>query len=430
MYGGGIEHSGRTAMFTSTSRGLLACAALALAFLSNSPASAQLREHLVVQGLGPTEDELCRDRPDSGCQPDYEPHELGRAVVIRNGLAFAGMPLTDHMGQVAVFTQTTGGWVRSATITASDRMPPQSSNSRGEEFGRAVSFRDGLLVVGSNRAAYVYQRVNGVWRERQKIVPPSADGIGLFANALKHEAGVLAIGAFGEHGGYLYVLEQDATGRFVRRARFAMSGHSISMTKSMIVVGEGEGASILGRNSSGVWVQRQRLVPAAGLVPSFGFAVAVDNDMILVGAPFFDPSPPPPDSELPSAQTGRVYGFLPGATRYVEAFQLRFEDLPFVDQPLYFGRSLAMFGNRIAVGGQGENTQGHDDNEGDAMVTTYARDGSTVVPLGTAWGAGPPFSISIANNWLLVGSPFAGFCPEDDNCIGGAYVFDLNRFRQ
>jgi hypothetical protein len=424
-------------MFTSTSRGLLACAAFALAFLSNSPASAQLRDHVAVQGLGPTEEELCRDRPDSGCQPDYEPHEFGRAVVIRNGLAFIGMPLTDGMGQVAVFTQTTAGWVRSATITASDRIPPQDGVSGPDEFGRAVSFRDGLLVVGSNRAAYVYQRVNGAWRERQKIVPPSADGIGLFAKTLKHEAGVLAIGAFVDYWfpqalpatDYLYVFEQDATGRFVRRARFAMSAQSISMTRSMIVVGEGEGASILGRNSSGVWVQRQRLVPAAGPVVSFGSAVAVDNDMILVGAPSFDPSPPPPDSEIPSAQTGRVYGFLPGATRYVEAFQLRFEDLPLVDQPLNFGRSLAMFGNRIAVGGQGEDGQGHDPYEGNAMVTTYARDGATVVPLGTAWGEGPPFSISIANNWLLVGSPFAGYCPDDGNCVGGATVFDLNRFR-
>jgi hypothetical protein len=421
-------------MVTSTSRGLLACAAFALAFFSNSPASAQLREHLHVQGLGPTEEELCRDRPDSGCQPDYEPLEFGRAVVIRNGLAFIGMPLTEGMGRVAVFTQGIGGWVRSATITPSDGIPQDRFLGRGDEFGRAVSFRDGLLIVGSNTAAYVYKRVNGVWREQQKIVPPAADGITLFANALKHEAGVLAIGAFGGHGSpptpdSLYVLEQDATGRFVRRARFKMSGNSISMTKSMIVVGENEGASILGRNSSGVWVRRQRLVPAAGPVVSFGFAVAVDNDMILVGAPFFDPSPPPPDAEFPR-DSGRVYGFLPGSTQYVEAFQLRFEDLPRVDHPLNFGLSLAMFGNRIAVGAQDDPVEAHDDNQGDAIVTTYARDGSSVVPLGTAWGAGPPFSISIANNWLLVGSPFEGYCPNDENCVGGAHVFDLNRFAE
>ena len=60
----------------------------------------------------------------------------------------------------------------------------------------------------------------------------------------------------------------------------------------------------------------------------------------------------------------------------------------------------------------------------------YVRDGSSVVPLGTVGSEGPPFSISIANNWLLVGSPFAGYCPYDQNCLGAASVFDLNRFAE
>jgi hypothetical protein len=54
------------------------------------------------------------------------------------------MPWALGIGRVAVFTQGTGGWMRSATITASD-------TTTDDEFGRAVSFRDGLLVVGSTR---------------------------------------------------------------------------------------------------------------------------------------------------------------------------------------------------------------------------------------------------------------------------------------
>jgi len=122
--------------------------------------------------------------------PDTDRTEFGFDVAIRNGLAFVGMPWALGTGSVAVFTQGTGGWVRSAAITASDK-------TTDDEFGRAVSFRDGLLIVGSNRAAYVYKRVNGVWREQQKIMPPVADGMALFARDLKHENGILAIGAFG-----------------------------------------------------------------------------------------------------------------------------------------------------------------------------------------------------------------------------------------
>ena len=89
-----------------------------------------------------------------------------------------------------------------------------------------------------------------------------------------------------------------------------------------------------------------------------------------------------------------------------------------------------MFGNRIAVGGYDDVIDPHNDDLGNAMVTTYVRDGSSVVPLGTVGSEGPPFSISIANNWLLVGSPFAGYCPYDQNCLGAASVFDLNRFAE
>ena len=57
-----------------------------------------------------------------------------------------------------------GAWHRSCRSVHAEYGRPAGSVARrsphptcyGREFGRAVSFRDGLLVVGSNRAAYVY----------------------------------------------------------------------------------------------------------------------------------------------------------------------------------------------------------------------------------------------------------------------------------
>jgi len=37
---------------------------------------------------------------------------------------------------------------------------------------------DDLLIVGSARAVHFYKRVDGVWREQQKIVPSAADVTG------------------------------------------------------------------------------------------------------------------------------------------------------------------------------------------------------------------------------------------------------------
>jgi FG-GAP repeat protein len=409
---------------TFTSRTLLASTFVALAFLSSSPAAAELPQHVRLQTLLPT----AQDGPDVG----PENTEFGFDVAIRNGLAFVGMisDITGRTGRVAVFTQGTSGWVRTATITASDK-------TSGDFFGRAISYRDGLLVVGSNRAAYVYRRINGVWREQQKIVPPAADGVRVFSTDLKHEAGVLAIGAFANDTARdsVYVFEQDATGKFVRRARIGASdsrpgdafGTSISMTNRIIVVGApGQNAAyILARNSSGTWIRRQKLVSAAtGLRGGFGTAVAVDRDMILVGAP---------GAEIPGGEAfdtmGAVVGFLPGTGRYVESFQLYPDSaaLPPDSGPYWvFGTTIAMFGDRIAVGA----TQGGVcDCIPPAIITTYSREGSSVLPLGHVHDlSARARSIAIANYVLLTGAPRDIGSDDLQFSVGSAHLYHLNLF--
>ena len=243
-------------MSTFMSRALLAALSVVSASFSIGHAFAQRPpEHVLFQSITPLPAEA-----DAG-PPDFEPLDnwFGADVAIRDGFAFAGMPKTNGTGQVAVFTQqgTSGHWTRTATIVASDR-------TEGDDFGRAVSYRDGLLIVGSNRAAYVYKRVDGAWREQQKVRLGTTDGVG----DLKHEAGVLAIGARSETATSLYIFERNAAGTFVRRARItARAGepvfrNAVAMTKREIVLGAHGAAYVFGRNSSGNWVQRQRLLPA------------------------------------------------------------------------------------------------------------------------------------------------------------------------
>jgi len=415
--------------FVGTYRVLLAVICGVVASLPSTSAHGQTAQHQFLQTFRPIPG--VEVFPDSNFPFGENPSEFGFDVAIRNGLAFAGMPLTLGTGRVAIFKQTPTGWVRSGTVTASDK-------ADGDEFGRAVSFRDNLLVVGSNRAAYVFKQVNGVWREQQKIVPPAADGVVRFAPDLKHEAGVLAIGAWGEHFtstprflDSVYIFEQDTTGKFVRRARIrSPSGHadgfggSISMTDSIIVVGSSGAAYILARNKEGQWFSRQKLVASnsAAAAGGFGTPVAVDRGMILVGAVGeFLPFPGGDDGVF-----GEVYGFLPGATKYVESFQLR--PIGNVFAPFNFGMSIAMFGDRIAVGAitslEGESAE-------DATVAIYSRVGSTVTSLGqvsTTRGSSLTVStsIAIANNLLLVGSPYAGRCLFNDSCVGEANLFRMD----
>lgn len=414
-------------MFTLASRTLLV-AAVALASLASSPARGDLPVHIHLQELTLL--------PEEAFWPDGLPrdNEFGTNAVIRNGLAFIGMPKTMTTGQVAVFTQGTSGWARTGTIVASDR-------TTGDRFGQSISFRDGLLVVGSARAIYVYKRVNGAWREQQKIVPPAADELNVVGD-LQHEAGVLAFVAFSssDFRHAFYVFEQDANGRFVRRARFLTSAaegfpFAIDMTKRMIVVGTtSNSAYLFGRNKSGQWVKRQQLIASSRTQPNdgFGLAVAIDNDMILVATP---------DSAWNDTDLiGEVYVFLPGATKYVEAFRLQ----PPLDDRLAggwrFGSVLAITDKYIAVGAVDVPFL---EDIPPGRVTTYSREGFTVRLLGTIdikdtapTVARGPSILDIANDLLLVGSrldkscgAFNDLCEPTGINIGEVHVFRLNRFK-
>lgn len=406
-------------MSTLMSRALLAALSVVSASFSIGHALAQQPpEHVLFQRITPLPAEA-----DAG-PPDFEPLDnwFGADVAIRNGFAFAGMPKTKGTGQVAVFTQqgTSGHWTRTATIVASDR-------TEGDDFGRAVSYRDGLLIVGSNRAAYLYKRVSGAWREQQKVRLGTEDGV----VDLTHEAGVLAIGARSETATSLYIFERNAAGTFVRRARITGPagegfGHAIAMTKREIVVGSTNSAYIFGRNSSGNWVQRQRLLPANPDAADFGAAVAIDQGMILVAA---TRTFSPPD-EL---SLGSVHGFVAGTSQYVETFELSSQGTGL----RFFGSAIAMFGDRIAVSGEVFRTD--PEFGAPAQVLTFSRNGSSVQPLGAtgddhgdhgSFGASVAgASVAIANNVLLVGSPRDRNCFFANPCsVGEANFFDLNRF--
>jgi hypothetical protein len=197
------------------------------------------------------------------------------------------------------------------------------------------------------------------------------------------------------------------------------------MTNAIIVVGaqwhsQARGAAyIFGRNSNGNWVQRQRLVRVESQINDlFGGSVAVDRGMILVGAP----GARPPELD-PERQSGVVYGFLPGTTQYLESFRLH---PPEGLEAFEFGLSIAMFDKYIAVGAA-RLVEFFD--PGDAVVSTYSRDGSSVLPLGIVPRTPNSTSISIANNLLLVGSPYdGGECTDRGDCRGQANLYHLNRF--
>ena len=329
---------------------------------------------------------------------------FGEGVAIRNDVAFIGVPRRGN-GHVIVQNLTATGWKQLQRLTA--------PNSSAQGFGRVLTFRDGVLVVNGANAAYVFKRGgNGLFKFTQTLTPPAADGVSNFPVALRYEAGVLLASAFRRSApSVVYVFERDATGVFVRRTKVKASdgtagdsfGVSISMTSRLFVVGSpGDAAYTFRRNSSGNWVQAQKLVPAVP-APGFGTAVAIDRDMILVGAPAADLEGG--DRGTPTADFhiagGAVFGFLPGVSGYIESFKLR----PRPDERFeyeQFGSAIAMSGARIAVTATGPLPQALLLPEG--LVFTYTRNGSSVLARGIASDQGQVTAMGLSNNALLIGA--------------------------
>ncbi|HKS57398.1 MAG TPA: FG-GAP repeat protein [Steroidobacteraceae bacterium] len=421
-----------------TRRAWLVCCSITLAALSSAPASAELPAHRTVAQLGPTRIEgAFGEDPFPNHNPDF-----GAAVAIRNGIAFVGIPAALPTAHVAVYGLTTAGWARNATLSVSDAVPAGGYQSNG--FGSAIAFRDGLAVIASYSFLHVFKRVNGVWTDIQKLVPPpnpSPTPDLWKISAMRYENGILAIGwnhFSGDH--VVHVYELAANGKFVKRATLratdgaANFGADVATAGNVLVVGADGAAYVFRRRSDGTWVKTQKLVAAdSSPVRSFGAAVGIDQGLIIVGAPEHDcvggDNGVFCESTSGAGAGGAAYGFVPFSGQFTQVFKLRPGSAEHANY-WQFGRRISMMGKFVVIDAAEQEFVGDPELFGTppGLAFTYTRDGSTLTAHGLARGYIASDSLALANNWLLVGSTLTGqFCPTIlAACPGEARIFDLN----
>lgn len=422
----------------SCSRALIV-AAVAVGSSLSGISSAELPPHYVVATFGPTEDELF----PSGVFLPPQAVEFGRGVAARDNYALAGMPAIDKgHGRVAVFTRNASNvWQRTGTLAANDAALVTG-------FGRSIAFRRNIAVIGAHEAAYVFRRDNTTWKQILKLKPPSQDGFTAFGTAVQYQDGIVVVGApFWNSRGAAYVFHIDTSkGTVLRRQRLSHTdaetgagfGSSVSMTHDTIIIGApgllgiagaqpSPGAAYVFRLSNSIWSQRQKLIAIDGEnYDRFGEAVAIDRGMIIVGAPLHDRIGDYFGDPVSYYAGGAAYVFVPVAGRYAEQGQLRprLEDHSgFID----FGSTVAMFDQYIVVGAATSDYVGVAYNP-PGLGFSYIRSGNTLTARGIAYRGVKSTAISIANNWLLMGSPFEDRCPSS-GCIGEAVLFNLNRLQ-
>jgi FG-GAP repeat len=159
-------------------------------------------------------------------------------------------------GAVYVFERQAGQYVEVQKLMASDA-------SAQDEFGFAVALDGDRLLVGArygdapgatdSGAVYVFERSAGVWTETAKLVASDAAPIDYFGQSLDLDGDLAVVGAWGD---------DDA--------------------------GTGTGSAYVFREAGG-WTEEQKLLAGdAAAIDYFGFDVAVQGNVIAVGATGWD----------------------------------------------------------------------------------------------------------------------------------------------
>lgn len=232
-------------------------------------------------------------------------NRLGRSVAIDGDTLVVGAPYDDdagtNSGAVYVFVRSSGVWSQQAKLSV----------SLAQLLGGSVALEGDVLVMGTQggagNAVYVSRRSGSTW-STPALLPPSPSAPGdAFGASLSLRGGTLAVGAPGVNGagtdrGAVFVFV-DVGGVFTQQATFTGSttqdldifGYAVSVDGNILVAGApgrdgGGGAADIGiayvfARSGTTWTEQAILAGPPGAGSAFGKAVFVDGTRVVVGAP-------------------------------------------------------------------------------------------------------------------------------------------------
>ena len=184
--------------------------------------------------------------------------EFGFSVAISGDTAVVGARNDDQggngSGSTYVYMRNAGVWSLQQKLTASDA-------SSGDEFGYSVAIDGDTVAIGApnadssavqSGAVYVFTRSAGVWSQQQKLASGDAALFDEFGSAVAIDGDTVVIGAYGTDDG-----------------------------------GGQSGSAYIFVRSAGVWSESQELTADdAAANDRFGSSVAIEGDIVAVGAPY------------------------------------------------------------------------------------------------------------------------------------------------
>jgi hypothetical protein len=341
---------------------------------------------------------------------------------MQSGTVFVSAPGSEA---VYAFRRTGTEWTQTAKLTV-------IKDSRG--FGLSLSATTDTLLVGdlegSSSAAHIFQRADGEWNHTATLAPEDADAEPRFGMAVELVEGSAVVGAPYAVGpaetrtGAAYVFDRTETGWTQREKLFPADGEDGDGFGTSLVAEDGTflvgapGIPSSERNTGGsvyafrrmedAWAQTAQLTTnVPDLLPSFGSSVAVAGDTVLIGAP---------NAERSDADAA---GVIYVVERSGAEWQLTEELTPSdTDAGDGFGVTAEVAGDTALVGATRLGSTG--------SVYVFDRSGGTwsqrteLVPEYPAVNGGFGAATAMDGETGVIGAPSVG---EDD--AGAAFVADL-----
>ena len=299
--------------------------------------------------------------------------QFGESVSISGDSVIVGAKWDDsYRGSAYIFVRDpdTGVWAQQQKLLASD-------GAAYHIFGKSVAISGDTAIVGADYStgianstgfAYIFVRdpATGVWTEQEKLAP--SDGVvnDYFGYRVAIDGETAVVGS-GLIGGRSYTYEYNSgTGnwdesKLIRTNTSESVGRNVSIQGDLAITGAPYitsygSAYIFERNPvSGDWAEQQMLLQSGATSHgNFGYAVAIDSDLAVVGA-------------YTTSNGGAAYAFVRDPVSGVWGSQkLQVSDGGALHN---FGHSVSVDGDTVIVGAQG--SDGVVANAGAAYVYTY-----------------------------------------------------------
>ncbi|MCH8241746.1 MAG: hypothetical protein IH897_03920 [Planctomycetes bacterium] len=307
------------------------------------------------------------------------------------------------------------------------------------QFGSSVSINGNLALLGADAetfgaidfggAAYVYRREALDWVQETRLTADIPQSLDRFGTSVAISGTTAVVGAEVGDGpvadsGAAYVYDRlpdqswelTTTLAGIDSVEGDKFGVAVAMDGDVIVVGakqdddhgSASGSAYVYRRIAGVWTQEEKLTASdADAGDEFGSTVDVSENIIVVGAPR--------NREF-GTNSGSAYVFLWDGFAWMEEQRLFSSDLAQSDR---FGSAVSVSGELVLVGAGEHDALGT--NSGAAYAFSRAaglwNEDAKILPPDGAAGQLFGFSVSIEGTLAIIGAQ------GDSGTTGAAYVF-------